>query len=57
MQLQLPQLWLLDLRPLLQDERWRALLPELPPERQSRPITPPARWMRRLSGSIWKCRA
>ena len=30
MQLQLPQLWLLDLRPLMQDERWRAFLPELP---------------------------
>lgn len=36
MQLQLPQLWLLDLRPLLQDERWRAFLPELPIERQTR---------------------
>ena len=24
MQLQLPQLWLFDLRPLMQDERWRA---------------------------------
>ena len=36
MQPQLPQLWLLDLRPLLQDERWRAFLPELPIERQTR---------------------
>ena len=36
MQLQLPQLWLLDLRPLMQDERWRAFLPELPIERQTR---------------------
>lgn len=39
MQLQLPQLWLLDLRPLMQDERWRALLPELPPERQARALS------------------
>lgn len=36
MQPQLPQLWLLDLRPLLRNERWRTLLPELPPERQTR---------------------
>ena len=36
MQPQLPQLWLLDLRPLMQDERWRAFLPELPIERQTR---------------------
>ena len=36
MQLQLPQLWLFDLRPLMQDERWRAFLPELPIERQTR---------------------
>lgn len=36
MQPQLPQLWLLDLRPLLHHEQWRALLPALPPERQSR---------------------
>ena len=28
MQLQLPQLWLFDLRPLMQDERWRAFLPD-----------------------------
>lgn len=39
MQLQLPQLWLLDLRSLLHDERWRALLPELPPERQARALS------------------
>ena len=39
MQLQLPQLWLLDLRPLLRNERWRALLPELPPERQARALS------------------
>ena len=36
MQPQLPQLWLFDLRPLMQDERWRAFLPELPIERQTR---------------------
>ena len=39
MQPQLPQLWLLDLRPLLQDERWRAFLPELPIERQTRALS------------------
>ena len=39
MQPQLPQLWLLDLRPLLRNERWRALLPELPPERQARALS------------------
>ena len=30
MQPQLPQLWLLDLRPLLQDERWRAFCQSFP---------------------------
>ena len=39
MQLQLPQLWLFDLRPLMQDERWRAFLPELPIERQARALS------------------
>ena len=39
MQLQLPQLWLLDLRPLLRNELWLALLPELPPERQARALS------------------
>lgn len=39
MQPQLPQLWLLDLRSLLHDERWRTLLPELSPERQARALS------------------
>ena len=34
----LPQLWLLDLHPFLENSRWRALLPGLPPERQMRAL-------------------
>lgn len=38
MQAKLPQLWLFDLRPLMQNSRWRMLLPEIPPERQRRAL-------------------
>lgn len=34
----LPQLRLLDLRAFLENDRWRALLPGLPPERQTRAL-------------------
>jgi len=33
-----PQLWLLDLRAFLENDRWRTLLPGLPPERQTRAL-------------------
>lgn len=38
MQAKLPQLWLFDLRLLMQNSRWRMLLPEISPERQRRAL-------------------
>lgn len=39
MQAQLPQLWLFDLRPFFEHDRWRALLPELSMARRRRALS------------------